>query len=58
MSNEYNNEWQFACSLLELLDAIERQSDDEDVIELTRQRFDIAEKHGLSVHFEDYGAIN
>ena len=52
-------DWEaFACGLLELLDAIERVSDDEDVLELTHQRFDLAEKQGMTVRFEDYGQIN
>lgn len=37
--------------LLALLDLIELETEDQEILDLTRQRFDIAEKHGYTVTF-------
>ena len=43
----------WGVDLLTLLDAIELASDDEDMVrKLCRARFEVARKHGMTVHFE------
>lgn len=43
-------DWEAFCvDLLTLLDRIECESDEQETWELTRQRHDLAEKHGLKV---------
>jgi hypothetical protein len=47
----------WALDLCSLLDEIEMRNEDEDLEELLRYRFEIAEGHGFIVTFEDHAQI-
>ncbi len=53
-------ELDMTSDLLALLDLIELATEDQDILKLTRQRHDIAEKHGYTVVFGEplSGQIN
>ena len=53
-------ELNMTSDLLALLDLIELATEDQDILKLTRQRHDIAEKHGYTVVFGEplSGQIN